>query len=111
MAQPPDPPQYGAYYPQPSGQPTNTLAIIALIAAFVVPPAGIICGIIARRQIRQTGEAGDGLALAAIIVGSAYVVLGLMFLVIGFFVLFAAGTMISHIPSPSPYPSPSVFPS
>jgi hypothetical protein len=62
---------YGAPgYPPPSwGRPTNTMAILALVLAFVFPPAGLILGIVARRQIRQTGEDGDGLALAGIIAG------------------------------------------
>jgi hypothetical protein len=54
---------------------TNTLAIIALIAAFVFAPAGIICGFIARNQIKVTKEQGDGMALAAILVGVAVIVL------------------------------------
>jgi hypothetical protein len=102
---PPPPPQYGAYPPPAPAPPTNTLAIIALVCAFVFAPAGIICGIIARRQIRQTGESGDGLALAAIIVSAVQLVLGLLaivFLIIG---LVAFGTAVSHLPSPSPFPS------
>jgi hypothetical protein len=59
------PPGYPPYY----GRPTNTLAILALIMAFVFAPAGLILGIVARKQIRRTGEDGDGLALAGIIVG------------------------------------------
>ncbi len=66
------PPGYG--YPPPPypgawRRPTNTMAILALVMAFVFAPAGLVLGIIARRQIRQTGEEGDGLALAGIIVG------------------------------------------
>ena len=45
------------------------MAILALVFAFVFAPAGIVLGIVARKQIRQTGEEGDGLALAGIIVG------------------------------------------
>jgi hypothetical protein len=45
------------------------LAILALVLAFVFAPAGLVLGILARRQIRETGEEGDGLALAGIIVG------------------------------------------
>ena len=37
---------------------------------FVFGPVGLALGISARRQIRRTGEEGDGLALAGIIVGS-----------------------------------------
>uniref|UniRef100_UPI00110C9998 DUF4190 domain-containing protein n=1 Tax=Modestobacter altitudinis TaxID=2213158 RepID=UPI00110C9998 len=49
--------------------PTNQLAVIALVLTFVFPPAGLVCGIVARRQLRRTGEGGDGLTLAAIIIG------------------------------------------
>jgi hypothetical protein len=54
---------------------TNGLAIAALVCAlvglFTCLPAtvGAILGHVARRQIRERGEDGDGLALAGIIVG------------------------------------------
>ncbi|WP_225232686.1 DUF4190 domain-containing protein [Klenkia terrae] len=51
-------------------RPTNTTAILALVFGFVFGPVGLALGISARRQIRRTGEEGDGLALAGIIVGS-----------------------------------------
>ncbi len=60
---------YGAAPGYPYGRPTNSLAILSLVLAFVFAPAGLITGIIARKQIRQTHEDGDGLALAGIIVG------------------------------------------
>jgi len=46
------------------------LSIIALIAAFVVPLAGIIVGAIALGQIKKTGESGHGLALAGLVLGA-----------------------------------------
>jgi hypothetical protein len=61
------------------------MAILALVLAFVFAPAGLVLGIIARKQIRQTGEQGDGLALAGIIVGgiaTALFVLMIVFMVI-----------------------------
>jgi hypothetical protein len=69
------PPGYGPGYGPPPGypawrRPTNTMAILALVMAFVFAPAGLVLGIVARRQIRETGEEGDGLALAGIIVGA-----------------------------------------
>ena len=82
-------PGYGppvGYLPQ-YARPTNTMAILALVMAFVFAPAGLILGIIARKQIRQTGEQGDGLALAGIIVGglfTAFFVLMILFMIIAF---------------------------
>jgi hypothetical protein len=63
------------------------MAILALVLAFVFAPAGLIMGIVARKQIRQTGEDGDGLALAGIIVGgifTAIFVLGIVFWIVAF---------------------------
>ena len=61
-----------------AGRPTNVLAIIALIAAFVFPLAGIIVGHIALSQIKKTGEAGHGLALWGTILGYVFTVLYLI---------------------------------
>ena len=86
------PPGYG-YYPRP----TNTLAILALVMAFVFSPVGLVLGIVARRQIRETHEQGDGLALAGIIVGgigTALAVLGFLF----FFIALAAAGSVEFAP-------------
>jgi hypothetical protein len=56
------------------------MAILALVFAFVFAPAGIVLGVMARKQIRETGEEGDGLALAGVIVGS--IVTGIWVLVV-----------------------------
>ena len=69
-------------YPPPYGRPTNTMAILALVLAFVFAPAGLVLGIIARKQIRQTGEDGDGLALAGIIVGGIFTALFVLVIVV-----------------------------
>ncbi len=84
-------PGYGApvgYAPQ-WPRPTNTMAILALVMAFVFAPAGLILGIVARKQMRQTGEQGDGLALAGIIIGGIFTAIFVLFLV--FFVIAFAG--------------------
>ena len=57
---------------------TSTLAIVAIILAIVVPVAGIVVGIIARRQVIRTGEQGRGLSTAAIIVGIALTVFSIL---------------------------------
>jgi hypothetical protein len=65
-------------YP-PMGYPvarrTNALAILSLVFAFLFWPLGIVCGHIARRQIRRTGQAGQGLATAGLIVSYLYLAL------------------------------------
>ena len=48
---------------------TNTLAILALVAAFVASAVGVVLGFLALGQIRTSGESGRGLAIAAIIIG------------------------------------------
>lgn len=80
------PPGWGQQQPgwgPPGGaRPTNTLAIVSLVLIFAFTPAALITGIIARRQIRQTGEGGDGMALAGVICGAlsiAFVVLMILF--------------------------------
>ncbi len=94
MTYPQGPPPQGGYYPPPpppQGRPTNTMAIISLVLAFVFAPAGLILGFIARKQIRETGEAGDGLALAGIIVGG----IATAFFAMAIFFWFAALASIS----------------
>jgi hypothetical protein len=78
-------------YPPVYGRPTNTMAILALVMAFVFAPAGLVLGIVARRQIRQTGEDGDGLALAGIIVGGIVTAIFVFFIVL-WIIAFAAFT-------------------
>jgi hypothetical protein len=48
---------------------TNVLAIVGLIAVFVVAPVGAILGHVAKGQMRESGEKGQGLAQAAVILG------------------------------------------
>lgn len=47
----------------------NPLAITAFVLSFVVGVAGVVCGHLARAQIRRTGEAGWGLTVFALILG------------------------------------------
>ena len=85
------PPGYGpppGYPPFAYRRPTNTMAILALVFIFVFSPASLVLGLVARRQIRETGEQGDGMALAGIIVGGISV--GLFVIGILFFVVFAS---------------------
>ena len=82
-------PQYGTTpYGAPLGPRTNTLAIVALVLGLTVPIGGIICGHLALNQIKRTGEAGHGLALAGAILG--YVGTAFLLLYIIGIVAFAA---------------------
>ncbi|MDR1823813.1 MAG: DUF4190 domain-containing protein [Bifidobacteriaceae bacterium] len=93
------PPPYGVAYPQPyvaaypmyvqPARPTNGMAIAALVLAFFFPPLAIVFGHIARGQIRRTGESGDGLALAGLIMGYIFT----SFLVI--YIIFIIGVVIA----------------
>ncbi len=93
-------PAYGyGYAPSP---PTNQMAVIALvlgIVGLVVLPIlasipAIIVGHMARKQIRERGEGGDGMALAGVItgyIGAVGYTLIFLLILLPFFIL-AAGT-------------------
>jgi Domain of unknown function (DUF4190) len=77
-------PGYGPYPPPPYGRPgygypaqpgTNTMAILALVFAFIFAPVAIVLGVLARKQIRRTGEQGMGLATAGMVCGIVFTVL------------------------------------
>jgi hypothetical protein len=76
------PPQWGV------SQRTNTLAIVSLVCGIAQFATGItfipaiICGHLARTQIRRTGEQGDGMALAGLILGYVGAVLTVILVVI-----------------------------
>lgn len=80
------PPAYGA--PGYGVKATNTLAILSLVFAFVFPVAGVVMGHVAKRQIRETGEEGSGLATAGLAIGYAFTAVGLL-LCVGYGVLIA----------------------
>ncbi|PZF97115.1 DUF4190 domain-containing protein, partial [Micromonospora deserti] len=83
------PPAYPGYGYPPARQ-TNTMAIVALVlslvgfASCITAPVGAILGHVATKQIRQTGESGEGMAKAAIIIG--WILTGLLVLLILFYV-------------------------
>ena len=82
--------QYGqpAYPSYPAAPRTNSMAIASLIcsiaglATCISAPVGIVLGHIAKRQIRQTGEGGSGMATAGLWIGYILTI-GFIVLVVG----------------------------
>ncbi|MEV4413585.1 DUF4190 domain-containing protein [Catellatospora sp. NPDC049609] len=100
-------------HPYALGRRTNGMAIASMVTAllglaticlygiptFVLGPTGAIMGHITRRRIRTTGEEGDGMALAGIIIGWVGTGLAVMWLaVIVFLVVWSA----EHPPATAP---------
>ncbi|KAA2264109.1 DUF4190 domain-containing protein [Solihabitans fulvus] len=71
------------------------MAILALVFAFLAAPLGLVFGFIAKSQIKRTGEDGDGLATAGIIVGAVFTALWVLFMIIGL-VFFATAVNVIH---------------
>ena len=91
-------PGYGQPYaqqPYPTAAPTNTMAILALVFAFVFSPAAIVMGHVAKKQIRQSGESGDGLATAGLWLGYIFTSLYVAFCAL-WIILAAAGIWSSN---------------
>jgi Domain of unknown function (DUF1707)/Domain of unknown function (DUF4190) len=68
----------------PVRRPVNSLAVVSLICALIpgLPSAAaVVTGVVARSQIRETGERGAGMAAAGIAIGGFVLVLFLLFLV------------------------------
>jgi hypothetical protein len=55
------------------------MAIASIITAFLCWPLGLVFGFVARNQIKQSGQKGDGLALAGIIVSVISAVIGILY--------------------------------
>ncbi|MGA3537718.1 DUF4190 domain-containing protein [Micromonosporaceae bacterium DT194] len=95
----PQPGPYGFGYPgYPMPAPTNGMAIGSMVVSIsailfltcygvggLIGVVGAILGHVSRKQIRERGEGGDGMALAGIIVGWIATALGL--LIVAFFVV------------------------
>ncbi|WP_279101813.1 DUF4190 domain-containing protein [Gordonia bronchialis] len=104
-------PSYGTPPPSPYGQPgygaagypgeqkTNGLAIASLVCSVlgccgILAIAGVVLGFVARKQIAESNgtQSGDGLALAGIIVGAVFIVLGILWFILN--LAFGIGTSV-----------------
>jgi hypothetical protein len=84
----PVPYRQGSY--PPVAQRTNAMAIASLACGigqiffwFIAGVPAIVFGHVARRQIRESGEAGDGMALAGLILGYIGVIAPLLAIIAG----------------------------
>jgi hypothetical protein len=71
----------------PRRRPVNSLAIAALVCALIPgfpAAAGIVTALVARKQIRENGERGDGIATAALIIGVVTMLGFLLYMIAGF---------------------------
>jgi hypothetical protein len=91
---PPPPPGYApyGYPPYPRSRGTNGLAVASMVVGilwiyWIGSIVALVLGYIARRQIRQSGEGGDGMAVAGIVLG--WVGIGTLILFLVFVVGFS----------------------
>ena len=71
---------------------TNTLSLVGFIAAFMIPIAGLVLGVLALRQLRTPGniESGAGLARWAMVIGILGTLVQVIFFIVWFTLFFSA---------------------
>jgi hypothetical protein len=91
-------PAPGAYPPPAMPRGTNQNAILALVLSLVLAPLGIYFGNKAKKEIAVTGEDGDGLATAGLVIGwigTGFLILSVLLCGLGFLIpacaIFATG--------------------
>jgi hypothetical protein len=77
-------------------QKTNTFAILGLVFAFLLAPLGLIFSIISLSQIKKSGESGRGVAIAGIIVSSVFILIFILFMVLGIGLFMAKKTIVNQ---------------
>jgi len=96
------------YAPAGAGTQTNTLAIVSLVTgigsffAHIVPGVGgltvaliaVVTGYMARKQIKETGEQGMGMATAGMIIGIVHLALLGLLVIALIFAIFVFGAVL-----------------
>jgi uncharacterized protein DUF4190 len=105
--------------------PTNNLAVVSFVAgiasffAHVIPIVGgftvaivaIITGLVARGQIKRTGEQGMWMANAGIVIGVIHLALGFVVVLLVLFLIFVVGVALFGIAASGGGASPTPIPS
>jgi hypothetical protein len=107
--QPAYPPAYPYAY---ASQRTNSMSIASLVSGILAwllcPILGgvlaVIFGHVARGQIKQSGEAGGGMAIAGLVLGYANIGVTLLGIVAWIFLFVGAAIIGAIVPSVSPTP-------
>lgn len=94
------PPPYG--YPYPPPKQTNGMAVAAMVLGIVgvcnpVGILGLIFGMVAKRQIAERGEAGDGFATAGVVLGWIGVAATVFWILYYIFIFAVVGTAVSEL--------------
>lgn len=79
-------PYPAGYYPPAMTQKTNGFAVGSLVCGIIPFFGGIpavILGHVARGQIRQSGERGDGMAVAGLVLGYLWISLWMLIILVG----------------------------
>lgn len=86
-----------AYTPAPApARESNTMAILGLVFAFIVPVLGLIFSIIGLGKAKELQGEGHGLALAGLIVSIVELVIAVIAVIV---ILVTVPSIMSHIPS------------
>ncbi len=106
-------PAYPPAYPYPyASQRTNSMSIASLVSgilAWLVCPflggvLAVIFGHVGRGQIKQSGEAGGGMAMAGLVLGYANIGVSVLGIIAWIFLFVGAAFIGAIIPSVSPTP-------
>jgi hypothetical protein len=112
---PPYPYAYGYPYQGPPPRATNGLAIAAMVVSIVgigglccwgplsvfISPVGAILGHVARHKVKDSGEQGEGMALAGILIGWIGFVLALALIAVYIFLFVQGYEMFPQDPIPT----------
>ena len=88
--QPNNPPS--AHNPQATGD-SNTIAIVGLILAFLIPLAGLICSIIGLKKAKESGGKNRGVAIAGIIISPITLLLSAIIFILIFLAVALQGDL------------------